>query len=149
RSWGVGLFDSSSRYHREIHGEECAALVRRLALCEFTLWDSARLGVDPKALDSGSPTLSPLRAAYDNPSADVLARAHEVVIDTCKRSRAVVVKTIRADAGIGGGDRNAGGVLVVHLVRDPRAVIHSQIKTFNVGHKYRRYFKGPPVLPPE
>lgn len=64
------------------------------------------------------------------------------------RCRAVVVKTIRADAGLGGGDRNDGGLLVIHLVRDPRAVIHSQIKTFNVGHKYRRYFKGPPALPP-
>lgn len=59
----------------------------RLALCEFTLEDSARLGVDPAALDSGSPGLAPLRQAFDNPSADVLARAHEEVMDTCKSSR--------------------------------------------------------------
>lgn len=65
----------------------CFSSRTRLALCEFTLEDSARLGVDPAALDSGSPSLSPLRAASDNPSAKVLARAHEVVMETCKRSR--------------------------------------------------------------
>lgn len=57
--------------------------------------------------------------------------------------RAVVVKTIRADTGVGAVDeRDTGGrrLLIVHLVRDPRAVIHSQINTFNVAHKYRRYF---------
>lgn len=61
-------------------------------------------------------------------------------------ARAVVIKTIRADAGINDtGESDAAGrrVLIVHLVRDPRAVIHSQIKTFNVAHKYRRYFPPP------
>lgn len=61
--------------------------------------------------------------------------------------RAVVVKTIRADTGVGGPDGNASGLLVIHLVRDPRAVIQSQIKTFNVAHKYRRYFPGPVEAP--
>ena len=54
------------------------------------------------------------------------------------------MKTIRADAGVGGPDGDASGLLVVHLVRDPRAVINSQIKTFNVAHKYRRYFNNTP-----
>lgn len=54
----------------------------------------------------------------------------------------MVVKTIRADAGMG-DDGDVTGLLVIHLVRDPRAVIHSQIKTFNVAHKYRKYFNGP------
>lgn len=57
--------------------------------------------------------------------------------------RAVVVKTIRADEGAGVEDGDADGTRVIHLVRDPRAVVHSQIKTFNVAHKYRRYFHGP------
>ena len=62
----------------------------------------------------------------------------------CTLHRAVVVKTIRADVGIGGEDAiKTGGLHIIHLVRDPRAVIHSQIKTFNVAHKYRRYFHGP------
>lgn len=46
---------------------------------------------------------------------------------------------------MGGDDGDASGLLVVHLVRDPRAVIHSQIKTFNVAHKYRHYFNNRPA----
>lgn len=58
--------------------------------------------------------------------------------------RAVVIKTIRADAGMVGLDGDdLSGLLVIHLVRDPRAVVHSQIKTFNVTNKYRNYFKAP------
>lgn len=90
-----------------------------------------------------SPTSSTLTAArFIPPCPDArpsLSNLFNVV-------RAVVVKTIRADTGVGGPNGDASGLLVVHLVRDPRAVINSQIKTFNVAHKYRRYFNS---VPPE
>ena len=59
------------------------------------------------------------------------------------------MKTIRIDVGVGGGAWDSSNVLVLHLVRDPRAVIHSQIKTFNVAHKYRRYFEKDETNAPE
>ena len=59
----------------------------RLARCEFTIEDSARLGVDPAALDSGSSELAPLREASLHPSASVLAEAHGAVVRACRLSR--------------------------------------------------------------
>lgn len=59
----------------------------RLARCEFTLYDSARLAVDPAALESGSPRLEQLAAAFASPSADTLAQAHETVLAECRKSR--------------------------------------------------------------
>lgn len=70
-----------------MHDSISAASGARLARCEFTLEDAARLGVDPAALESGSSGLAPLREASDKPSAGVLARAHDAVIDTCKNTR--------------------------------------------------------------
>lgn len=51
-----------------------------------------------------------------------------------------MVKSIRADAGIYDVHGGTSGIRILHLVRDPRAVVHSQSKTFNVAHKYRKYF---------
>lgn len=60
----------------------------------------------------------------------------------CGRSnRASVVKSIRADGGVRGVvDGSSRDIRVLHLVRDPRAVVNSQCKTFNLTRKYRRYF---------
>lgn len=78
---------TTTRWYAVCFYDIAAACGTRLARCEFTLEDSARLGVDPAALESGSPGLAPLREASDNPSADVLARAHDAVVDNCKKSR--------------------------------------------------------------
>lgn len=40
--------------------------------------------------------------------------------------RAVAVKSIRLTEGLGGKDYDASGLKVLHLVRDPRAVVRSQ-----------------------
>lgn len=44
------------------------------------------------------------------------------------RLRAVVVKTIRLFDGVPSPEYNTAGLDIVHLVRDPRAVAHSQEK---------------------
>lgn len=44
--------------------------------------------------------------------------------------RAVVVKTVRLSDGVSAADGLAPDSLVLHLVRDPRGVTHSKIKTF-------------------
>ena len=40
--------------------------------------------------------------------------------------RAVAVKSIRLNEGLGGKDYDVSGLKVLHLVRDPRAVVRSQ-----------------------
>lgn len=51
------------------------------------MYDSARLAVDPAALESGSPRLEQLAATFAAPSADTLAQAHEAVLAECRKSR--------------------------------------------------------------
>lgn len=59
----------------------------RLARCEFTVEDSARLGRDLTALRSDSPQLTPLRDAVANPSAQALSQAHDMILEACRQSR--------------------------------------------------------------
>lgn len=44
--------------------------------------------------------------------------------------RAVVVKAVRLPQGVGAEDELAAGTIVLHLVRDPRAVTRSELEAF-------------------
>ena len=44
--------------------------------------------------------------------------------------RAVAVKSVRLDLGLGGNHYDLGGLKVLHLVRDPRGVVRSQRSRF-------------------
>eukprot|EP00904_Undaria_pinnatifida_P012062 jgi/Undpi1/7987/HiC_scaffold_24.g10459.m1 len=129
RGRGSGL---TGTYGSELVGSECFALARRICRCEFTLQDSDRLAQDGSALKAGSPVLKELRRAAtdNNPTIEALIQAHQTVTDVCKKSKAVAIKSIRLRDELNGPDWDASGLKLLHLVRDPRAVVRSQLGTF-------------------
>ncbi|CAB1103308.1 unnamed protein product [Ectocarpus sp. CCAP 1310/34] len=134
RGHGVlgGLHQTSS-----VGGPECFALVRRLLRCEFTLQDTDGISADRAAAEASSPAVEePTRATRDGGTEvakrqEALHVAHETIMEACKSSRAVVVKSIRLYDGLNGQDYDTSGLHVLLLVRDPRGVVNSQMGLWN------------------
>ncbi|CAN0137659.1 unnamed protein product [Ectocarpus sp. 8 AP-2014] len=115
---------------------ECFALARRLVRCEFDVNDSDRLGTDGFAAGFSSPVVADVhksvkagKGSGGGYRAELLHRAHQALMDACKESRAVAIKTIRLLDGVGDAEKyDTSGVNILQLVRDPRAVVRSQLR---------------------
>ncbi|CAM9751780.1 unnamed protein product, partial [Ectocarpus sp. 12 AP-2014] len=134
RGQGVlgGLHQTSS-----VSGPECFALIRRLLRCEFTRQDTDGISADRAAAEASSPAVEePTRATRDGSTKaakrqEALHVAHEAIMEACKSSRAVVVKSIRLHDGLDGPEYDTSGLHVLQLVRDPRGVVNSQMGLWN------------------
>ncbi|CAN0191407.1 unnamed protein product [Scytosiphon promiscuus] len=118
---------------------DCFALASRLVKCEFSPEDVKWLGFDEGAMWMSSSVVKDTTIATGRRSQlsreDDIARAYKTLMTACRSSRGVVVKTIRAyDGVLRSPEHDTSGVHVLHLVRDPRGVVNSQMVQWNLDH---------------
>ncbi|CAM9960046.1 unnamed protein product [Ectocarpus fasciculatus] len=138
RASGKGVLGN----YQQLLRAECFALARRLVRCEFDVNDSDRLGTDDFAAGFSSPVVADVhhsvkddKGSGSGDRAELLHRAHQALMNACKESRAVAVKTIRLLDGVGDAAKyDTSGVNILQLVRDPRAVVRSQLRHWGLDH---------------